>query len=150
MALDITGPSPIKIDRNGLVLQLTATKTSSATQTIVIPRRDDELCAASAVADYLVASGLNTGALFRAIHKGGVVSSRRLAASSVRHILKQRVADAERISPHSLRAGFITSAARAGAPEEAIQRTSRHKSVEVLRSYIRPAEQYATNAAAYL
>jgi hypothetical protein len=49
-----------------------------------------------------------------------------------------------------LRSGFITSAARANVPEHLIQRTSRHKSVDVLRSYIRIADAFAENAAVHL
>ena len=57
----------------------------------------------------------------------------------MRHILKARAGDRQ-FSPHSLRAGFITSAAKANVPEHVIQRTSRHKSVDVLRAYIRGAD----------
>ena len=45
-------------------------------------------------------------------------------------------------SGHSLRAGFITSAARAGVPEWKIRARSRHKSAEQVASYIRAAEEW--------
>lgn len=149
-ALDITGRSPIEVTDDGLILHLTGTKGSATTQTIAIPRRSDELCATRAVERYLKLSGIECGPLFRAINKGGRLSTRRLDGSSVRHILKERTGNCDGFTPHSLRAGFITSAAKAGAPEHAIQRTSRHKSVEVLRGYIRSGDDFSEGAASYL
>ena len=149
-SLDVTGRSPIEIRDEGLVLHLTATKESAPTETVAIPCRDDELCAASAVTCYLAAAGIKTGPLFRAIGKGGQMSARRLDGASVRHILKQRTNGVQMFTPHSLRSGFITSAAKAGAPEHAIQRTSRHKSADVLRGYMRSADIFGDSGAAYL
>ncbi len=40
---------------------------------------------------------------------------------------------------HSLRAGFVTSAARKKAPEVDIQRVTGHRSVATLRGYVRRA-----------
>jgi hypothetical protein len=48
---------------------------------------------------------------------------------------------------HSLRSGFITTAARAGVPEAHIQNQSRHKSLPVLRGYIRRGSLFVDNAA---
>jgi len=148
--LDVTGRSPIKICDDGLVLNLTATKTGPETQSIALPRRSDDLCAVQAVEAYLAAVGIRNGPLFRPITKSGRVLTRRLNAASVRHILTTRAGPAAGFTPHSLRAGFITSAARANAPEHVIQRTSRHKSVDVLRSYIREGDAFEESAAAYL
>ena len=44
---------------------------------------------------------------------------------------------------HSLRSGFLTSAAEAGASE-----VSRHKSVDVLRGYVRHADLFKEHAGA--
>jgi integrase len=171
-ALDINGRSPIAITEAGLVLSLTATKGNAATAAIMLPRRPDALCPVAAIEAYLKASGATSGPLFRAISKSGRLLARRLDATSVRHILHSRLAilatrdgatilatakrtgakrtDAKRLSPHSLRAGFITAAAQAGAPEYLIQRTSRHKAVDVLRSYIRSADGFTENAANFI
>ena len=48
-------------------------------------------------------------------------------------------------SGHSLRAGFITEAARAGRPEWQIMGHSRHKSYESFRGYIRRANLFQDN-----
>jgi len=51
---------------------------------------------------------------------------------------------------HSLRAGLATSAATGGASERAIMRQTGHKSVAMLRRYIRDGDRYRDNAATYL
>jgi integrase len=153
-SLDVSGRSPIALDARGLTLNLTATKTAAATTSVAVPRRGDGLCPVAALERYLAAANLTSGPLFRAISKSGRLLPRRLDATSVRHILRRRLAaaglSATTFSPHSLRAGFITAAAHANVPEHLIQRTSRHKSVDVLRSYIRVADAFAENASHYL
>jgi len=49
---------------------------------------------------------------------------------------------------HSLRAGLITQAAMAGVSERAIQDQSGHKSLAVMRRYIRDGSLFRENAAA--
>jgi len=87
----------------------------------------------------------------------GVITSERLAPDAVARIVRERVRaralacgssaeEADELalatSGHSLRAGFITSAARAGVPEWKIRARSRHKSAEQVASYIRAAEEW--------
>jgi integrase len=56
--------------------------------------------------------------------------------------------DPEEYAGHSLRSGFITSAARAGVAERHIQDQSGHRSLPVLRGYIRRGSLFVDNAAA--
>ena len=155
--------SSIGISAAGLRIHLGASKASHATQTIAVCRRDDALCPAAALTDYLAAARLTSGPLFRAVSRGGRLLERRLDATSLRHILRTRTAAAFagedatalaarllRLSPHSLRAGLITAAAAHGAPEHAIQVSSRHASPAVLRSYIRPADAFSAGVGTYL
>lgn len=159
VSLDVTGRSPFELRPEGLMLHLTATKASAATEAVAVPRRTDALCPVAALERYLAVAGIKHGSLFRAVSKAGRILDRRLDATSVRYILHTRLAMAfhdlpqdalasrlNRLSPHSLRAGFVTAAADANAPEHLIQRTSRHKSVATLRSYIRSADAFAANA----
>ena len=53
-------------------------------------------------------------------------------------------------SGHSMRAGFATSAAAAGVEERVIMKQTRHRSVAVVRRYIREGELFARNLAAEL
>jgi hypothetical protein len=49
---------------------------------------------------------------------------------------------------HSLRAGFLTSAAEAGASVFKMMEVSRHKSVDTLRGYVRRADMFRDHAGA--
>jgi integrase len=55
---------------------------------------------------------------------------------------------ARRYAGHSLRAGLITQAAMAGVSERAIMDQSGHKSLAVMRRYIRDGSLFRENAAA--
>ena len=49
-------------------------------------------------------------------------------------------------SGHSLRSGFATSAAEAGAEERSIMSMTGHKSTEMVRRYIKEANLFKNNA----
>jgi hypothetical protein len=51
---------------------------------------------------------------------------------------------------HSLRAGFLTSAARRGASVFKMRDVSRHKSMDVLQAYVRDADLFRDHAGAGL
>lgn len=55
--------------------------------------------------------------------------------------------DAERFSGHSLRLGFVTAAAMKGCSERAIANQTGHRSMPVLRGYIRRSTVFEENAA---
>jgi integrase len=56
--------------------------------------------------------------------------------------------DPDRYGAHSLRAGLATSAAEAGVAERAIMNQTGHRSLPVMRSYIRSGTLFKENAAA--
>jgi site-specific recombinase XerD len=78
----------------------------------------------------------------------------RLRAQSVAFIVKAYAArlglDAEAFSGHSLRSGFLTSAAARGASLFKMMDVSRHKSVDVPRGYVRDADAFRDHAGAGL
>jgi hypothetical protein len=49
-----------------------------------------------------------------------------------------------------LRSGFATEAAARGAPERGIMRQTGHRSLEMVRHYIREGDRYRGNASGYL
>ena len=75
-----------------------------------------------------------------------------IEAGSDPTVLRQRAAaiglDPARLAGHSLRAGFATSAALAGVTETFIAAQTGHRSMTILRRYIRPATVWQNNAAA--
>jgi hypothetical protein len=52
------------------------------------------------------------------------------------------------LSGHSLRVGFVTSAAEAGITERRIVAQTRHRSIPTVRGYIKSAGLFRDNAAA--
>jgi site-specific recombinase XerD len=56
--------------------------------------------------------------------------------------------DATQFAAHSLRSGFITSAAESGPSILKMAEVSRHKSVDTLRGYVRRAELFHEHAGA--
>jgi integrase len=111
-------------------------------------------CPVAAVKDWLAAAGLTDGPVFRRVGKGGRLLPDRLAAQSVAFIVKAYAGrlglDADAFSGHSLRAGFLTSAAARGASLFKMMDVSRHKSVDVLRGYVRDADAFRDYAGAGL
>ena len=58
--------------------------------------------------------------------------------------------DPTQFAGHSLRAGFLTSAAARGASIFKMMDVSRHRSVDTLRGYVRDAELFKDHAGAEL
>jgi integrase len=111
--------------------------------------RGSVACPVEALRAWLSVSGIMTGAVFRSIRKGGKVAG-RLTDRSVANIVK---AHAERVgldpalfAGHSLRAGFLTSAAARGASIFKMMDVSRHRSVDTVRGYVRDAEIFKAHA----
>ena len=139
----------------GLVLSINKSKTDQTRmgRKVGIPYgKHAATCPVRAVLRWLEQSKLAEGALFRGVTKHGAVRMTRLTDQIVADIVK-RYAEAigkysSRFSAHSLRSGFITSAAIAGVSERSIQDQSGHQSITVLRRYIRDACIFRFNAAA--
>ena len=138
----------------GLVLSINRSKTDQTGRgrKIGIPYgKHEATCPVRAVLRWLERSRLADGPLFRGITKHGAVRTTRLTDQIVSDIVKQYAKaigkPVSQLSAHSLRAGFITSAAIAGVPERAIQDQSGHHSVTILRRYIRDACIFRFNAA---
>jgi hypothetical protein len=74
------------------------------------------------------------------------------ADQSVSDIVKEHAArlrlDPGQFAGHSLRAGFLTSAASRGASIFKMMDVSRHRSVDTLRGYVRDAELFKDHAGA--
>lgn len=103
-----------------------------------------------ALSAWLETSGIEAGAIFRPITKGGAISDARLTDRSVADLVKHyagkaglEVAD---FAGHSLRAGFITSAADAGAELSRIMEVSRHVEPRTVQGYIRRANLFKNHA----
>jgi site-specific recombinase XerD len=121
--------------------------------TIAIPR-GVAACPVMALRAWLDAASITSGPLFRPVAKGQRVQAARLTDRSVAKIVQ---AHAERVgfdpalfAGHSLRSGFLTSAAARGASIFKMMDVSRHRSVDTLRGYVRDAELFRDHAGAGL
>jgi len=138
---------------DGLRVTIRHSKTDQegAGQEVAIPR-GYRLRPVEAVQMWRGAAEINSGPLFRPVLKGGRLQSEPLTDRSVAKIVK-RYAELAGLDPaqfagHSLRSGFLTSAAESGAAVFKMMEVSRHKSVDVLRGYIRRADLFREHAGA--
>jgi site-specific recombinase XerD len=120
-------------------------------QQIVIPR-GARIRPVEAVQTWIEAAGIEDGPLFRRLHRYGAVRQAGITPHMVARVIKGRCTlaglDPALFSGHSLRAGFLTSAAEAGASIFKMQEVSRHKSVDVLSGYVRRANLFVDHAGA--
>ena len=85
---------------------------------------------------------------------GGSVHRSRLSGIDVARVVKKLAVraglDAAKYAGHSLRAGHATSAAIAGASERSIMKQTGHRSVQMVRRYIRDGNLFRENSAGKL
>lgn len=152
VALDV---EDLRFVPDGVVLTLRRSKTDQdgAGAEIAIPYGSgDRTCPVVTLQHWLASAGIESGPVFVSVNRASRPSGTRLSDRDVARVLKARVAevglDPRDFAGHSLRAGFITSAAEAGVAERHIQNQSRHRSLPVLRGYIRRGSLFRDNAAA--
>lgn len=136
----------------GLRVHIAKSKTDQEAEgaTIAVARGSTTACPVAAVRDWLETAGITSGPVFRPINKAGTVSDDRLTDRSVANIVKAYAGraglDEKQFSGHSLRRGFLTSAAAAGKSIFKMMDVSRHKSVDTLRGYVQEAELFKDHA----
>ncbi len=103
---------------------------------------------------WIEAGAITSGPLFRSINRHGQVQTGRLTPCDVARVVK-KLAERAGLDPanyagHSLRAGHATSAAIAGASERSIMNQTGHRSVQMVRRYIREGSLFRENSGAKL
>jgi integrase len=155
--------------RDGIIITIPFSKTDQEghAEEVGLPYgAHPETCPVRALTDWLALAAITHGPVFRPITRHSHIAPTRLTDRGVALVIKRAVAaardaalargnsalaeslDPARYAGHSLRAGFITSAAAAGVSESDIMRQSRHKRGDTLRKYIRHATVFRQNAAA--
>ena len=137
----------------GLKITLKRSKTDQFGESTVkgLPYFDNsEYCPVVSVRKWIEISKINSGPLFRRFIKGSKLSDNRLSDQTValliKDYLKKAGIESKNYSGHSLRSGFATSAAEAGAEERSIMAMTGHKSTEMVRRYIKEANLFKNNA----
>ena len=99
---------------------------------------------------WLEVSGIERGPLFQTMRRGGHVQERPMHPTDVARLVKRWVRaiglDPAEYSGHSLRAGFVTSAAVHHARLDKIMEVTRHSSAGMVLRYIRQADAFEDHA----
>jgi len=102
---------------------------------------------------WLDVANIRSGPIFRKIRKGGLITDKALDGKDVFRIVKHRCElaglDPDRYTPHSLRSGFVTEAAKRSKPIFDVMAMTGHNSVKQLMQYYKPGN-ILHNSAAYL
>lgn len=150
-ALDV---ADVEFVTKGMLVTIRRSKTDQEAQgrTIAVPFGRTRHCPVAALKAWLELAERGEGPIFIYIDKHGNLSSWRISGEGVNYVIKTRIAaagyDPALFSGHSLRAGFATSAAQAGASTYKIRQVTGHRSEASLARYIRDADLFADNAAA--
>ena len=147
----------LKFSADGVVVTVRKSKTDQegAGWEVGLPfGASQDTCPVRALHQWLVASGISDGPVFRSVGRYGHVARRGLHKDFIGKLLKRAAARAglkvEELGGHSLRAGCVTQAAMNGVREFVIMKQTGHKTIATLRRYIRSGEIFRENAAAGL
>jgi site-specific recombinase XerD len=139
----------------GLVVTLRRSKTDQegAGRKIGVPYGSNSAtCPVRALRAWIDTASVIDGPLFLTIDRAGRLgdarASDRAVARAVQRAAQGAGLDPARYAGHSLRAGLATSAAAAGVSERSIMNQTGHKSLPILRRYIRNGNLFTENAAA--
>ncbi len=142
---------------DGLVVKLRRSKTDpeGKGRDVGIPYGSTpSTCPVRALTAWMTAANISEGALFRGVDRHGRVGAVHLHKDSVGLVVKRAAAtaglDPAKYAGHSLRAGLATQAYLNGAGELAIMRQTGHRSLQMVRRYIRDGSLFRENPASKL
>jgi site-specific recombinase XerD len=143
--------------KDGLTVTLRRSKTDQdgAGRKVGIPYgANPETCPVRTMQAWMEAAGVSGGPVFRSINRHEKMGPGRLSGIDVARIVKKLASraglDPAKYAGHSLRAGHATSAAMAGASERSIMNQTGHRSVQMVRRYIREGNLFRENSAGKL
>jgi integrase len=134
-----------------VVIRRSKTDPDAQGQEVAIPR-GTHLHPVETLQTWLTAAAISDGPVFRPVSKGGTVGPFPLSDDGFIRALKRRAAaaglDPAAFAGHSLRSGFLTSAAETGADVLKMAEVSRHRSMDTLRRYVRRGNLFKGHAGA--
>ena len=150
VALEVSDPEATA-DGYRVTVRRSKTDQEGAGQTIAVPR-GCRIEPVAAIEAWLAASGITAGPIFRPIAKGSKLQDAPLFGHSAAQIVRRYALvaglDPSNFAGHSLRAGFLTSAAEAGSSVLKMVEVSRHKSIDMLTTYVRRSNLFREHAGA--
>lgn len=145
----------VSFTREGVVVKLRKSKTDQEGKGHEFPilyGADPTTCPVRALKDWLDVRQAETGPLFVDVTRACWRTENRLCDRAVARLIKRAAKDAglnekeiRELSGHSLRAGFLTTAAKLGRSIPSMQKFSRHRRVDVLLGYVRDTEKWGDN-----
>ena len=149
--------SDLQFVPEGITITLRHSKTDQESEGLLkaIPYSSSlELCPVRSLQEWLRASSITEGALFRSMGKGNRLLTTRLSDRAVALVVKELIesqgGDSEKYSGHSLRAGFVSEAAKQGANDHEIMKQTGHHSREMVSRYVRHISVWQQNASTKL
>lgn len=150
VALDV---SDLKRTGRGMTVRVRRSKSDQVGEgrDLVVFRGTAATCPVAAVEAWLAAASIEEGPIFVGVDRyGNPRHGKRLTDQVVRTVVKERaraagLADFEKLSGHSLRAGLATQAALNGANLRDIAKQTGHRSEKILNGYIRDADLWRNN-----
>ena len=142
VALDV---DDVVIERRGLLVNIRRSKTDQEGRgaRIGLPVQRGNVCPVKAFEAWRGArlNVVSPGEKALFVQIGHRARGRRLHDQAVWRVLREAAeranVDLQGLSAHSLRAGFATAAAKAGKPESATRKVTRHRSIAMLLKYVR-------------
>jgi integrase len=132
----------------GIVIDIRESKTDQEGKgdLIYVRRLESEYDPVRALDKWREAAGLDEGAVFRPVTRGGSAREKPITGRTVNNIVQEAVRLAglsrpDEYSAHSLRAGHATQATKNGVPAEIAMQTTRHESREQFAGYVRNEEK---------
>lgn len=138
----------LTLRESNLVITLRSSKTDQLKRgrEVVIPSGRGKRCPVNALREWFRVARIEEGAVFRGVDRFGNVLANRLNVEAVAYIVKRRVSDigldAKKYGGHSLRAGFVTTAASRGIASWVIKKQTGHSSDSSLEIYIRQSVDF--------
>jgi integrase len=129
-----------------LVLRKSKTDQAGKGRTVFIPEAKGARCPVKSLGEWLALYGITEGPLFPAMNRHDQVVRGSLSPQSVALIVKQAVgrckgaSTAADFAGHSMRAGYVTTAAEVGLQPHQIRQVTGHRSDTTLAKYIRPVQ----------
>ncbi len=150
VALDV---DDLELQSEGYLIRITSSKTDQLGQgqVIAIPKEENSpYCPVAALQAWCDAGEIDSGPLFRRMFRGDSVGSQRLTDQSVALIIKKWAGafglSSEQFAGHSLRRGFVTSAAKEKKNLFKIADQTRHASIDMLRKYYDDQDRFDDHA----
>lgn len=142
---------PTKTGKGGMIITIAKSKTDQAGngQRIAVPE-GKYIKPVHRLKVWLTTAGITDGYVFRTMRRGGYLRGDKMHHSDIPRLVKKYAKDIglnpSEYAGHSLRAGFVTSAAVHNARLDKIMEVTRHTSPDTVMKYIREANLFSDHA----